>query len=82
MCFIRLTDIVFDVYGMNPLNIKILLTNDFNFNGFLRYCGGAFYGIMRTGISFDPGLRVLTFVYLKRLVFDSQKYLSKCQFDA
>ena len=29
-----------------------------------------------TGISFDPGLRFLTLVYLKRLVFDSQKYLS------
>ena len=29
-----------------------------------------------TGISFDPGLRVLTLVYLKRLVFDFQKYLS------
>ena len=35
-----------------------------------------------TGISFDLGLRVLTLVYLKWLVFDSQKYLSKCQFDA
>ena len=35
-----------------------------------------------TGISFNPGLWVLTLVHLKWLVFDSQNYLSKCQFDA
>ena len=46
MCVILLTNIVFDGYGMNPLKIKILLTHDFDFNGFSQYGGGAFYGIM------------------------------------
>ena len=31
---------------MNPVQIKILLTHDFDFNGFSRYGRGAFYGIM------------------------------------
>ena len=44
MCFIPLTNIVFDVNGMNPLKIKILLTHDFN--GFSRYGGGAFHDFM------------------------------------
>ena len=42
LCFIPLTNIVFDVYGMNTLTTKILLTHDFDFNWFLRYGGGAF----------------------------------------
>ena len=46
MCFIPLTNVVFNVYGMNPLKIKILLTHDFDSNGFSRYGGGAFYGSM------------------------------------
>ena len=46
MCFIKLTNIVFDMLGMNPLKIKILLTHDFDFNGFSRYGRGAFFGIM------------------------------------
>ena len=46
MCFIPLTNVVFHVYGMNPLKIKMLLTHDFDFNGFSRYGGRAFYGIM------------------------------------
>ena len=51
MCFIPLTNIVFDVYGMNPLKIKIFLTHNFSFTGFSRYGGEAFYGIMPKSVS-------------------------------
>ena len=50
MFFIQLaltiiSNIEFDLYGMNPLKIKILLTHNFDFNEFLGYGGGAFYCI-------------------------------------
>ena len=34
MCFIPMTNIVFDVYGMNPLKIKILRHTIFTLMGF------------------------------------------------
>ena len=44
MCFIPLNKTVFDVYGMNPLKIKILLTHDFAFYGFFAIW---WWGVLR-----------------------------------
>ena len=40
--FFPLTDIIFDVYGMTPIEIEIVLMRDFDFHGFLRYGEGRF----------------------------------------
>ena len=60
MCFIPLTHIVFNVDGMNPLKIKILLTHGFDLNGFSRYGGGSFtvfcpFGYSLTWVRFGLG---------------------------
>ena len=37
-----MTDIVFDVYGMNPIEIEIILMRDFDFHGFSEFGEGRF----------------------------------------
>ena len=74
--FIPLTDIVFDVYRMNPIEIESILMSDFDFHGFSRYGEGRFTLFCLT----LPNNKFLDWSKLKALADDKRNVTEKLIF--
>ena len=68
-----MTNIVFDVYGMNPIEIEIFLKRNFDFHGFSR-CGEGRFTVLCPRFYTDSNRKYLEIINVAKTTgFDFKK---------